>query len=209
MIKLNLGCGIVHQRGFINIDKYVTKEMVQQSIDLGVRFARIDEGSEYLQEDVTNLPFLDNSIDYIESIDVIEHFGFVEVDKFIGEIKRVLKPGCMARIQTVDFNGLAQEWVDEIANKELEPDGQTYMNLAVAIYGHQHGEGQLHKVPWTPVYANYKFITEFKFSGLNVIVHPKGVSAITIMEVGLQLSDQKPGENFVMKHQALIFEVTK
>lgn len=202
LVKLNLGSGIQHWAGYINVDKYATREFIQGLIDEGHKQAMIQEGSEYLQADIRSLPLEDNSVDYIESIDVIEHFGFRELYDVIREIKRVLKPGASFKFQTIDFNGLAHEWMERIVNPE-RPDISDYIDLMQAIYGNQLGEGQFHKSAWTPAFAYHIFVTEHGFSGINVNVFPKFCSKLPPFETAHR------EDGLVFKHQILVIEVFK
>ena len=72
-MKLNLGCGRKHKKGYLNID-------IQEPCDL--------------KHDLrTPLPFVDASVDEIYSKDVIELFSLREWKKLKNEMARVLKPG--------------------------------------------------------------------------------------------------------------------
>ena len=201
-IKLNLGCGIRHKSGFINIDKYVTKDYILDIIMNGNKLAYIEPKSEYLQADFMSLPFDDNSVDYIESIDTIEHLGFREVGKAISEMKRVLKRGKMARIQTIDFNALATEWAEKISNNP-SPQIKDYMDLTQSIYGNQYNEGQFHKCTWNPAFAIHMFLNEYKFSTAQVIVFPKGCTNPPPLKTVIW------DHSRMYKHQMIIIEAIK
>lgn len=202
LIKLNLGSGIQNWAGYINVDKYVTRSHIQDLIDNGNTQAMIQEGSEYLQADIMNLPMEDSSVDYIESIDTIEHFGFRELYHVVTEIKRVLKPGAIFKFQTIDFNGLASEWIEKVLKPE-KVDISDYVDTMMGIYGNQLGEGQFHKCAWTPTFAYHIFITEHQFSDIKVTVFPKFCSILPTFETAHIMLDQ------VFKHQIIIVEVTK
>lgn len=202
MIKLNLGSGIQHWAGYINVDKYATREYIQGLIDTGNTQAIIQEGSEYLQADIREMPLEDDSVDYIESIDVIEHFGFRELYHVVKEIKRIMKPGAKFKFQTIDFNALAHEWVEKILNPK-QPDISDYIDLMMGIYGNQLGEGQFHKCAWTPAFAHHIFISEHEFSDIKVSVFPKFCSKLPDFETAVRQ------DGLVFKHQVLVVEVTK
>lgn len=202
MIKLNLGSGIQHWAGYINVDKYATREYIQGLIDTGNTQAIIQEGSEYLQADIREMPLEDDSVDYIESIDVIEHFGFRELYHVVKEIKRIMKPGAVFKFQTIDFNGLAHEWVEKVLNAK-QVDISDYVDIMMGIYGNQLGEGQFHKCAWTPVFAHHIFIEEHKFSDIKVTVFPKFCSNLPQFETAVRQ------DGLVFKHQVLVVEVTK
>lgn len=202
-LKLNLGCGICLYKGYVNIDKYVTKEYIKELIKSGHKQALIERGSKYLQADLRDLPFEDSTVDRIESIDVIEHFGFREVGGVINEIKRVLKPGCKAFIHTIDFTDLAHRWL-ELA-KTPSPDLKDFFDLVQSIYGNQYNEGQFHKSAWTPAYAHQMFIREAKFSDIKITVFPRFCSIPPPLETSRWLKK----ENVRYKSQMLLIEATK
>lgn len=201
-IKLNIGCGISHKKGYINIDKYVTRDYVKKLIKAKHESAKIDPESKYLKADWKKLPYGDNSVDYIESVDTIEHFGFREVSKIVEETHRVLKLGCMARIMTIDFNALVERWYKEITTSS-SPNLDTYMSLTQSIYGNQHNIGQFHKCPWTPAFAHQVFIKERHFKSINILIFVR----FSNNKPPLETITWDPKKVFV--NQSLIIEVVK
>ena len=74
-IKLNLGCGPNSKKGWVNIDLFERTAGLQ--LDLRERW-----------------PFLDETVSYIYSEHLFEHFDFhTEVPHFLAESLRVLAPG--------------------------------------------------------------------------------------------------------------------
>jgi tetratricopeptide (TPR) repeat protein len=82
-MRLNIGCGRVYKKGFINIDAY--DHTVADEIQAA-----------------TDLSFPDNSAETIEACQIIEHLGFVESNYALAEWFRVLKPGGTLLIETPD-----------------------------------------------------------------------------------------------------------
>lgn len=77
-MKLNLGCGMIHKDGYVNID-----------IDPGVNPDMVcDLGNEPLLFD-------DGSVDSVYSNHFFEHLDFSEADYLIRELYRVCKPGAV------------------------------------------------------------------------------------------------------------------
>ena len=72
---LNLGCGLDHIAGFVNIDN---RSQVNPNL-----FCDVTGG----------LPYLDDSVDYVRAYDFLEHIPSGKVVGVIEEIWRVLKPG--------------------------------------------------------------------------------------------------------------------
>jgi len=74
--KLNLGCGIKQEKGFINID--------------------IKDFGQELTLDLTNskLPYKNNSITEIKATHFFEHLNQDQIIKLLNECHRVIKKGC-------------------------------------------------------------------------------------------------------------------
>lgn len=202
-IQLNIGCGIHHFKGFINVDKFITKEFLEKEIASKDEWAKnivIEKGSEFVQADVCKLPFKDNFADYIESIDMIEHLPMREVQRAFNEMCRVLKPGGKMCIFTTNFDGLAQQWVDTIKDKEF--DEVVYIDLAEVIYGNQHGPGNFHTVPINPAYAN-KLLQKAGFKSANLGLYPRGINQLP------PLKTQKANPLYGLRSDCLYIEAFK
>lgn len=87
MIKLNLGCGLRKEEGYINIDNS----------------ARVKP--DLVCDIASGLPYDDNSIDEILAVDFLEHLERIEVLTLMDEIWRVLKPGCIFQHRTPSSDG--------------------------------------------------------------------------------------------------------
>ncbi len=85
-IKVSLGCGMRCPKGFIGIDIRKYRD-VKYVMNIGRE----------------KLPFKDNSVDYIESIHLYEHFYAEELFFSIEECFRVLKPTGILRIEVPLF----------------------------------------------------------------------------------------------------------
>jgi len=87
-MKLHLGCG---------------------KRDFGSEWVHIDQSefSHVVHQDVTNLPFEDDSCDLIYASHLLEYFDGVEVLKVLDEWNRVLKPGGVLRIAVPDFEAMS------------------------------------------------------------------------------------------------------
>jgi SAM-dependent methyltransferase len=59
----------------------------------------------HIQHDVTNpLPLKDNTVDIVQSEDVMEHIEYDNLKDSINEIYRILKPGGLFRLSMPDYN---------------------------------------------------------------------------------------------------------
>ncbi|MEW5822130.1 MAG: methyltransferase domain-containing protein [Cyanobacteriota bacterium] len=85
MIKLHIGCGIKYKKGYVNIDAYdgIVADVIMDAIDL---------------------KYNDESIDLIESFQLIEHFGLINSILALGEWFRVLKTNSSVVVETPDFD---------------------------------------------------------------------------------------------------------
>lgn len=131
-IKLNLGCGIKLLDGFINVDCHY----------------EFDD-PRYLRADVRDLPFEDNSADYILARQVLEHIQTKDILNTLKEWLRVLKPSGRMVVTCPDFNQLAEEWL----NTDFTPE--IYYELAQGIYGNQLTDKEYHLSPITPQFLKY------------------------------------------------------
>lgn len=87
MVKLNLGCGLRHQKDYINIDN------------------RAEVKPDLVHDIARGLPYKDNEVDEIIAIDVLEHLERMEVLDLMDEIWRVLKHGGKFQHRTPSSDG--------------------------------------------------------------------------------------------------------
>ena len=87
-LKLNLGCGALKMKGFVNID-------IRESVNPDLIWD--------IQEDC--LPYNTESVDHVFAKDFLEHIAPDKVIFVIEEIWRVLKTGCLLEHQTPSTDG--------------------------------------------------------------------------------------------------------
>jgi cyclopropane fatty-acyl-phospholipid synthase-like methyltransferase len=149
---LDLGCGA----GMLALlkRKGVTLTGVDLSADCSLAARR--NGYDFTATSrLSQLPFPDDSFDYVVSLDVIGHIGFEEKDAVLAEIKRVLRP------DGVTMHGI--ECTDHAAQKSYDEMTAVELRRFVAVDGHvgleeeqEHGQRfrQFFKhVAWEPRYA--------------------------------------------------------
>jgi SAM-dependent methyltransferase len=93
---LNLGCGSCYSDdpAWVNVDLHST-------------------GPGVITHDLYNrLPFRDGEFDAVYHSDVLEHLNKRFVPIFIGECKRVLKPGGILRVATPDLEAICRAYLD-------------------------------------------------------------------------------------------------
>ena len=163
MTKINLGCASRLLKGYINVD-------MDSISEIRVRYPNIDidDNIEFLQANVLNLPFDNNSVDEVRCDALVEHFSFKEESIFFNEVKRVLKSGGNFNFSTPDFDETIKKWTeakddwkeffrdDDEAIKNQHWFGNNSYSvenkwgyLTACIFGTQNGEGQFHKNAYT------------------------------------------------------------
>lgn len=85
MLKLHIGCGLKYKKGYVNIDAY-------------------DNTVADLIMNAENLDYKNDSVDLIESFQLIEHLGYMNTILTLGESFRVLKTNSSIVIETPDID---------------------------------------------------------------------------------------------------------
>jgi predicted SAM-dependent methyltransferase len=118
-LKLNLGCGPNRKDGWVNVDLFHSRADLQ--LDLRAPW-----------------PFPDNSVSYIYSEHLFEHFEFhVEVPHFLREALRVLEPGGFFDVAVPDTVPLLKSYGDPSA---------PYWSIALARGFHPGCQTQLERI---------------------------------------------------------------
>ena len=157
-VKLNLGCGGRPLMEYINID-------MDTLDDMKARYPNqvFDDNLTIKQYDLFDLPYDDGSVDEVKSDGLIEHLPFIEEPKFFYEVTRILKPGGILDLSTVDFEKTIQQWLaaeddwqDFYKNDDKSIYDQHWFGtytykpknrwgyLTATLYGSQNGVGQFH-----------------------------------------------------------------
>lgn len=169
-LNLNLGCGVHLLKNFVNIDNSFTLEDLKSKEGI-FRFAKIEKGAEFVQADMRALPFADNTVDYIECLEAIEHIPYGDVPKAVRDWYRVLKKGGKLVIFTTDFDDIAQMWVDFIKGKEFNL--QHWVTMSGIVYGNQMTEGEYHRSFFTPKFFNI-LMQVSGFKNFKMFNYPRG-----------------------------------
>ncbi len=106
-LKLNLGCGMIHSKGYVNID---IDQVAAPDLLLDV-----EEG----------LPYEDNTVDEVRAIDFLEHIHQDKVVFVMQEIHRVLKPQGVLHYYTPSTDG---------RGAFQDPDHRSYWNMNTWMY---------------------------------------------------------------------------
>lgn len=107
MLKINLCSGSIKLEGYVNIDIFPGSDIVLD-----------------LEKDL--LPFPDNSADIVVCISAINYFSRQRASEIVRDVRRVLKPGGIARFGTQDLRILAENYLNKESKFYLEklPDGR-------------------------------------------------------------------------------------
>lgn len=158
-IRLNLGCGGRPLLDYVNIDMD-TLDQIKSRYPNQV----FENDLVVMQYDILNLPYADNTVDEIRSESLIEHLSFIEEPLFFKEIVRVLKPGGLVYLSTVDFEKAVKQWLaaEDDWKDFYRNDTESIMKqhwfgtytyeptnrwgyLLATFYGSQNGDGQFHR----------------------------------------------------------------
>jgi len=98
IIILDAGCG----GGFL-VNKYIDKDCRIYGLDISFNYLKIamekDRASDFIQGDVSRLPFRDKSVDILICSEVLEHVG--DPEEVMKEIKRVTKKLFISTVPTL------------------------------------------------------------------------------------------------------------
>ena len=162
-IRLNLGCASRLLSGYINVDLDSIEEIKNRYPNI-----EIDEDQQFLQANILDLPFEDNTVDEIRADAFMEHMSFKEESQMFKEVYRALKPGGLFVFSVPDFEDTVRKWLaaeedwrdfyrdDDEAIAQSHWFGQySYSTssrwgyLTAAIFGPQNSPGQFHKNAYT------------------------------------------------------------
>jgi len=121
MHNLNLGCGKNKKDGFINIDFY---EHPECPLDI-------------VQDLREPLPFDDNTVSFIYSSHVIEHFTWLEGKEFLAECNRVLYNNGKLRILLPDYRKIFHKYLlgdNEFFKVFFDYLNETDLNYYKSVY---------------------------------------------------------------------------
>jgi len=135
-MKLNLGSGKLLKDGFTNVDIL--------DMDFDSIMGADGKKAEYVKADIRELPFKDNTAEYVEMMSVIEHIPFLEVLPTMQEIHRVMKPEGKLVLLTDNFDGVAIDWIRAVMA------GGITIRVLETVFGNQEHEGEFHKSGFNP-----------------------------------------------------------
>ena len=141
-IKLNLGCGSVRPKGWINTDSSLNAHL--QRMPLIGRFAqKMLKTVEYNNNNVVYMnlnkpwPYKNNSVDIVYASHLFEHLTLASAGLFLKESHRCLKPGGVIRIVVPDLYKICKRYISEYETGEKENPTEFIM---WAINMHREGQ---------------------------------------------------------------------
>ncbi|MBS1506393.1 MAG: methyltransferase domain-containing protein [Bacteroidetes bacterium] len=147
-MKLNLGCGSIRPKGWINTDSSLNAN-IQRIPFIGKRISKIFNPIEYKDSNLIymnlNRPwkYKDNSVDIVYASHLFEHLSLRSANLFLQEAYRVLRPGGVIRIVVPDLYKIAKEYIHTYENTEKE-DPTQFIMWAINL----HREGQYGNPNW-------------------------------------------------------------
>ena len=157
-IRLNLGCGGRPLPDYINVDM----DSLEQ-IRLRYPHQAYSDDLIVVNYDIFNLPFTDGSVEEVRADGLVEHLPFADEPRFFQEVVRVLKPGGLLHLTTVDFERAVRQWLAATDDWKdfFRADREAILSnhwfgtysygtenrwgyLTATLYGSQNGAGQFH-----------------------------------------------------------------
>lgn len=127
MLKLNVGCGDVYLKGWVNIDN-------------------LSEKADLKHDMKDPLPYADGTVDFIYNEHFIEHMSVSEGLAVLREFHRVLKKGGVLRIATPDLDYVMlryfflwkrQGWYKKYGYEWIKTRAEM-INICFREWGHQY-----------------------------------------------------------------------
>jgi len=124
-VKINIGCGKANLQSWINLD--------------------IEKGADIVLDLNQGLPFKDNSVQYLYSEHLLEHFSFREGQVLLKDCFRILSEGGIIRIATPDLDHIIKKYSSDWKNQDwlLSPEYSfiktkgNMLNVVFSWWGHK------------------------------------------------------------------------
>ncbi len=132
-VKLHLGCGTMYKEGWINIDNNSDHNIEKLDLNWDLRY---------------DLPFDDNSADFIFNEHFLEHLTAEEGQRSLKDFLRVLKPNGVMRVAMPDLATMVTTYLDPNWKERLGPYLKKYrldfietraelLNINFRAWGHK------------------------------------------------------------------------
>ncbi len=136
-MKLHLACGPVYLKGYVNVDvvgelavdrpdlvtenettvgRYFKVPYIKRPLGHNIRRAVVVD----MHANVIDMPFKNNSIEQILSVNLIDHLRIPDRERFLNECYRILEPGGVLITDVGDAVSNAQLLVDAKGKEQIE-----------------------------------------------------------------------------------------
>lgn len=139
---VNLGCGTSIAPGWINLDNSPNLKLSKIPLArwtlnkiglLSKAHYKVKWSKEIQYRELTkSLPFKESSVDFIYTSHFLEHLSFLDAEKLLKEVYRVLKPSGIARIIIPDLRFYIIQYLENI-EKSPSKAADVFMNGLTVI----------------------------------------------------------------------------
>src|SRR3954469_7191145 len=125
-MKLNLGCGAVRPKGWINTDSSLNANLQKIPV-VGKLITKqfndvVYEDSNFIYMNLNRRwKYPDNSVDVVYASHLFEHLSLKSADLFLKESYRCLKPGGVIRIVVPDLYKISKKYIAEYESGKEDP----------------------------------------------------------------------------------------
>lgn len=171
MINLNLGCGAVRPKNWINTDSSLNAS-VQKIPLIGKKVSKLFNNVEYDDSNFIYMnlnkkwKFKDNTVDIVYASHLFEHLTLQSADLFLKEAYRTLKPGGILRIVVPDLYQISTKYLNEYKTKAADENTTEFIMWAINMHREaQYGNAGFFKkmiLEWQGYPHQHKFMYDDK-----------------------------------------------
>lgn len=134
-IKLNLGCGAVRPKSWINTDSSLNANLqriplIGNIIQSAMNTRKYDDSNVIYMNLNKKWNFKDKSVDIVYASHLFEHLSLKTADLFLKESKRCLKDGGIIRIVVPDLYKICKAYINEYESN-LDSDPTKFIMWAI------------------------------------------------------------------------------
>jgi predicted SAM-dependent methyltransferase len=179
-IKLNLGCGAVRPKGWVNTDSSLNANL--QRIPLvGTIVPKLFHTVEYNNGNVIYMnlnkrwPYKSNSVDVVYASHLFEHLTLASAELFLNESFRCLRPGGIIRIVVPDLYKICKRYIAEYEESN-KADPTEFIMWAINMhregqYGMKSGWIKKFILEWQGYPHQHKFMYDDKSLSVKIAEH--------------------------------------
>lgn len=124
-LRVNVGCGASPTPGWVNLDNSWTVRLARRPLALSLlqrarlvsaeqrAFAQVARERGIAFAEARKLPLADASVEVLYTSHMLEHLSRDEARAFLGEVRRVLQPGGVARVAVPDLALIVRRYRDQ------------------------------------------------------------------------------------------------